>query len=213
MLSLPKWNGCGSRSNRFIRSTLTSQNFLRNAARRPFLDSPIPAHLLGNMWAQQWGNIIPTQTGGRWDRGYDLTQILKSRNTDPKQLVHYGESLRPLDDPLPSAFKGGPIQNRWIAKWSVMPVPGRRLRKRCATENVYPNQRGGFTTVPRTGTFYQMAYAASLSFIATVPAMVSLGYRRHDSLISDATSHTEDRTKTGAGPERGHWVSAAACAR
>jgi peptidyl-dipeptidase A len=56
-------------------------------------DRPIPAHLLGNMWAQTWGNVYPLlapETGGR---GYDLTQILKARNTDPKQMVRYGESF------------------------------------------------------------------------------------------------------------------------
>lgn len=57
-------------------------------------DGQIPAHLLGNMWAQQWGNIYPLlkpDAGG--DRGYDLTQILKARNTQPKRLVQYGESF------------------------------------------------------------------------------------------------------------------------
>jgi peptidyl-dipeptidase A len=58
------------------------------------LDGPIPAHLLGNMWAQQWGNIYPLlKPEGTGDRGYDLTQILKTRNTEPKQLVRYGESF------------------------------------------------------------------------------------------------------------------------
>lgn len=56
-------------------------------------DKPIPAHLLGNMWAQQWGNIYPLLAPANADRGYDLTQILKSRNTDAKQMVRYGESF------------------------------------------------------------------------------------------------------------------------
>ena len=25
-------------------------------------DGPIPAHLLGNMWAQEWGNIYPSSS-------------------------------------------------------------------------------------------------------------------------------------------------------
>jgi peptidyl-dipeptidase A len=57
-------------------------------------DGQIPAHLLGNMWGQQWDNIydvLKPASGG--DRGYDLTQILKARNTEPKQLVKYGESF------------------------------------------------------------------------------------------------------------------------
>jgi len=56
-------------------------------------DRPIPAHLLGNMWAQTWGNIYPLLAPATGGRGYDLTQILKARNTDPKQMVRYGESF------------------------------------------------------------------------------------------------------------------------
>ena len=56
-------------------------------------DKPIPAHLLGNMWAQSWGNIYPLLAPANADQGYDLTQILKSRNTDAKQMVRYGEAF------------------------------------------------------------------------------------------------------------------------
>ena len=67
---------------------------------------PIPAHLLGNMWAQSWGNIYPLLAPTTGGRGYDLTQILKARNTDPKQMVHYGESFFTSlgFDELPSTF-------------------------------------------------------------------------------------------------------------
>ena len=69
-------------------------------------DKPIPAHLLGNMWAQQWGNIYPILAPANADRGYDLTQILKARNTDAKQMVRYGESFFTSlgFDPLPQTF-------------------------------------------------------------------------------------------------------------
>ena len=56
-------------------------------------DGPIPAHLLGNMWAQTWGNVYPLLKPESGDRGYDLTEILKARKTEPKQLVRYGESF------------------------------------------------------------------------------------------------------------------------
>jgi peptidyl-dipeptidase A len=56
-------------------------------------DKPIPAHLLGNMWAQTWGNIYPLLAPATSDRGYDLTSALKARNTDPKQMVRYGEGF------------------------------------------------------------------------------------------------------------------------
>ncbi len=69
-------------------------------------DKPIPAHLLGNMWAQTWGNIYPLLAPENADRGYDLTQILKSRNTDELQMVRYGEQFFTSVgfEPLPKTF-------------------------------------------------------------------------------------------------------------
>ena len=52
---------------------------------------PIPADLLGNMWAQSWENVYPLVAPPNADPGYDLTQILKSRNTDALGMVRYGE--------------------------------------------------------------------------------------------------------------------------
>jgi peptidyl-dipeptidase A len=56
-------------------------------------EGPISAHLFGNMWAQQWNNIYPLLAPAGGDRGYDLTEILKARNTDAKQMVRYGEGF------------------------------------------------------------------------------------------------------------------------
>ncbi len=56
-------------------------------------DRPIPAHLLGNMWSQQWGNIYPLVKPASVNPGYDLTAALKKKNTTPKQMVKYGESF------------------------------------------------------------------------------------------------------------------------
>jgi len=52
---------------------------------------PIPSHLLGNMWAQEWQNIYPLAAPKDADPGYDLTAILKARNTTQVDLVRYGE--------------------------------------------------------------------------------------------------------------------------
>jgi peptidyl-dipeptidase A len=54
-------------------------------------NGPIPAHLLGNMWAQEWENIYPLVAPKGADPGYDLTAILKSKNTQPLDMVRYGE--------------------------------------------------------------------------------------------------------------------------
>ncbi len=56
-------------------------------------NGPIPAHLLGNMWAQQWGNIYPLLKPEKSDVGYDLTEILKRRKTTPQDMVRYGEKF------------------------------------------------------------------------------------------------------------------------
>jgi peptidyl-dipeptidase A len=67
---------------------------------------PIPAHLLGNMWAQEWENVYPLVAPKDADAGYDLTAILKRRKTETKQMVRYGESFFTSLGfaPLPPAF-------------------------------------------------------------------------------------------------------------
>jgi len=69
-------------------------------------NGPIPAHLLGNMWAQEWDNVYPLVAPADADPGYDLTELLKKRNTDWKQMVKYGENFFVSlgFDPLPPTF-------------------------------------------------------------------------------------------------------------
>jgi peptidyl-dipeptidase A len=52
---------------------------------------PIPAHLLGNMWAQEWESIYPLVAPKDADPGYDLTANLKAKGTQPLDMVRYGE--------------------------------------------------------------------------------------------------------------------------
>src|ERR1035437_9543287 len=75
-----------------------------DAARRP--DGMIPAHLLGNMWAQEWGNIYDVVAPPSGPMPYDLGAILKARNTDSPKLVRYGEGFyKSLGfDALPDTF-------------------------------------------------------------------------------------------------------------
>jgi peptidyl-dipeptidase A len=69
-------------------------------------NGPIPAHLLGNMWGQEWNNIYPLVAPKDADPGYDLTAILKERETDALQMVRYGEGFfKSLGfAPLPKTF-------------------------------------------------------------------------------------------------------------
>jgi peptidyl-dipeptidase A len=69
-------------------------------------DGPIPAHLLGNPWAQSWGNIFPLLGLPDTSRGYDLTELLRAKNLDAHGMVKYGENFyKSLGfAPLPQTF-------------------------------------------------------------------------------------------------------------
>jgi peptidyl-dipeptidase A len=54
-------------------------------------DGLIPAHLLGNMWAQEWGNIYPLVGVPASGPGYDLSKLLLAQRLDSKGMVKYGE--------------------------------------------------------------------------------------------------------------------------
>ena len=60
-------------------------------AKRP--DGMIPADLLGNMWAQEWGNIYDIVAPESAPATYDLTKILTDRHTGPRQMVEFGENF------------------------------------------------------------------------------------------------------------------------
>ncbi len=56
-------------------------------------DGPIPAHLLGNMWAQDWSNIYPLVAPPEEVSSYDLTAILQERDFDAISMVKAGENF------------------------------------------------------------------------------------------------------------------------
>ena len=65
---------------------------------------PIPAHLLGNMWAQEWSNVYPLVEPYKGQSSLDLTANLKKNKYDEIKLVKLGESfftslgLKPLPE-------------------------------------------------------------------------------------------------------------------
>lgn len=68
---------------------------------------PIRADLLGNMWAQEWGNIYDVVApAGAGDIGYDVTDLLKAKNYDPLKMVKGGEGFFSSlgFSPLPETF-------------------------------------------------------------------------------------------------------------
>jgi len=56
-------------------------------------DKPIPAHLLGNMWAQSWGNIYDVVAPIDADPGYDVTKQLAAHNYDEVKMVKGAEKF------------------------------------------------------------------------------------------------------------------------
>jgi len=68
---------------------------------------PIPAHLLGNMWAQEWANVYPlVAPAGGAGAALDVDAALKAKGWDPVRMVKLGESFfTSLGlDPLPATF-------------------------------------------------------------------------------------------------------------
>src|SRR5208283_4571681 len=67
---------------------------------------PIPAHLLGNIWAQEWNNVYDLMDSPRPAQSFDLTRILQDRKTDARGMVKYGENFFSSLGfaPLPATF-------------------------------------------------------------------------------------------------------------
>jgi peptidyl-dipeptidase A len=67
---------------------------------------PIPAHLLGNMWAQEWGNIFPLVAPAGAGEGLDVEAALVAKGFDPIRMVKAGEGFYTSLglDPLPATF-------------------------------------------------------------------------------------------------------------
>jgi peptidyl-dipeptidase A len=70
------------------------------------LDQPIPAHLLGNIWAQDWVNIYDLLAPQDADPGYDITKLLQAADYDALEMVHSGEDFFTSlgFEPLPETF-------------------------------------------------------------------------------------------------------------
>lgn len=69
-------------------------------------NGPIPAHLLGNIWAQEWNNVYSLMDSPKPPQSYDLKRILQERKTDAKGMVKYGENFFTSLGfaPLPATF-------------------------------------------------------------------------------------------------------------
>jgi len=69
-------------------------------------DAPIPAHLVGNLWAQEWNNIYPLLAPPGEPSGPDVGAALRAKNVDAQGMVRYAEGffISLGFDPLPATF-------------------------------------------------------------------------------------------------------------
>jgi peptidyl-dipeptidase A len=69
-------------------------------------DGPIPAHLLGNLWAQDWSNIYDVVGPPGGTRTISLTDVLRARKVTPVEMIRFGERFFTSlgFDPLPPTF-------------------------------------------------------------------------------------------------------------
>ncbi|MEP7350458.1 MAG: M2 family metallopeptidase [Sphingorhabdus sp.] len=87
--------------------------YVRNQLNKKYGDAvqaktgPIRADLLGNMWAQEWGDIYDiVAPAGSGDIGYDIGALLKEKQYDEMKMVKTGEGFFSSlgFEPLPESF-------------------------------------------------------------------------------------------------------------
>lgn len=69
-------------------------------------EGPMPAHVLGNMWAQDWSNIFPLLGVSEAGQQFDLTAELESRGIDELGMTRIAEQFFTSlgFEPLPQTF-------------------------------------------------------------------------------------------------------------
>jgi peptidyl-dipeptidase A len=129
-------------------------------------DGPIPAHLLGNIWAQDWSNLYDIAAPRGGGQTVDLTSVLKARNISPTEMTRYGERFFTSlgFDPLPPTFWERSLfvkpRDREVvchaSAWDINNVDDLRF-KMCIDQTAED-----FTTIHHElgHNFYQRAYSA-----------------------------------------------------
>ena len=69
-------------------------------------EGPIPAYLLGNIWAQDWSNVYNLVAPAGRKKAVPLDDILKQRKTQPLEMARIAERFFTSlgFDPLPKTF-------------------------------------------------------------------------------------------------------------
>ena len=127
-------------------------------------EGPIPAHLLGNLWQQDWSNIYDIVAPPGTAPTFSLTDRLKAKKVDPLEMVRIGERFFTSlgFDPLPKTFWERSLfvkpRDREVvchaSAWNVDYVDDLRI-KMCIDVNAED-----FTTIHHElgHNFYQRAY-------------------------------------------------------
>jgi peptidyl-dipeptidase A len=127
---------------------------------------PIPAHLLGNIWQQDWSNVYDLVAPPKAPAGPDLTAILKARKMDELEMVRIAERFFTSlgFEPLPETFWERSMfvkpRDRDVvchaSAWNIDSVDDLRI-KMCIEVNAED-----FTTIHHElgHNFYQRAYNA-----------------------------------------------------
>ena len=127
-------------------------------------DGPIPAYLLGNIWAQDWSNVYSLVAPAGMKKAVPLDDILKQRKTQPLEMARIAERFFTSlgFDPLPKTFWERSLfvkpRDREVvchaSAWDVNSVDDLRI-KMC----IDPTEED-FTTIHHElgHNFYQRAY-------------------------------------------------------
>jgi peptidyl-dipeptidase A len=125
---------------------------------------PIPAHLLGNLWQQDWSNVYPLVAPADATPGPDITAILKAKKIDELEMVRIAERFFTSlgFEPLPKTFWERSLfvkpRDREVvchaSAWNIDAVDDLRI-KMCIEVNAED-----FTTIHHElgHNFYQRAY-------------------------------------------------------
>jgi peptidyl-dipeptidase A len=148
---------------------LSLHTYVRGRLREHYGDivpekGPIPAHLLGNLWQQDWSNVYDLVAPPKAPPGPDITAILKARKIDELEMVRIAERFFTSlgFEPLPKTFWERSMfvkpRDREVvchaSAWNIDSVDDLRI-KMCIEVNAED-----FTTIHHElgHNFYQRAY-------------------------------------------------------
>ena len=128
-------------------------------------EGPIPAYLLGNIWAQDWSNVFALVAPAGMKKAVPLDDILKQRKVQPLEMARIAERFFTSlgFDPLPKTFYERSLfvkpKDREVvchaSAWDINSVDDLRI-KMC----IDPTEEDFITIHHELGhNFYQRAYA------------------------------------------------------